>query len=1127
MSSFSTRPARRTPVLAAIGALLASALAPHDAHAQAPRLAEWIDPVSGDWTDIDMWSTPDAYPEDGQPAVYWWYTARLAARGAEHTVRLAQDVGITNLELDSPDATLHLDHAELAIRHDAFLDDGEILLDGATIRGGRWHMRGGSFRVLDAVTWHDLDVRDGDIRFDRGTVQLHDSLSLNGNAIVFGNSGTLRLHRMDSFNDRIRIEQGRLELAIDRPFTLGPDTHISGDTLYLRDISSLTNNGTLDLQGLESSSVDVVNNGSVTISRAPGDVFTPNAGAATFANRATILLDGVDFTLGLTENSGEVRLRDAHGSSIGLSANTGLIDVADTNGLYVSAAPGTVNGGTIRAARSDLLIGDGLTSLGVLELIDAEAEIQGDFTPATIGSISRTGDTSLYVHGFDTQGTTIDLHQTFAGNVRFQSLIGGTIVQSPQARLLGGTLERTTVLGGDLVHDLSDPDSHPFYIRDGLTLPDGDVRVVGAGYSTGILGFSGTQSITGYDVIVEPNPSGSSRVGVSQSGTTLTLAPDAAIRGAASFQANSAYADIAFVNDGLVTSTLPDGSTGGTLRFTGFDRLTNNGTMEAVASRIEILADQWTNEGEIDATDAVLTFRGEWRNHGIVSLTRSTLEVYAPDVDALGDVRAVDSTLRSIGTWDLGAETLDLSGQEVSLEIDGTLVGGTVVLAPGRAVSDAGGRDELIGTHVIGDVAGNGGTLTLAGAASFTGDLRFAPATSSTVDLNGLFTSIDFDVLPLDPAGPAAFGTVEFRTTGTTTIEPTTTIGGFGFTLSKAAHLVNRGSISAALTRCAITSDVSLLENLGTIDVEPGGSLSIGAHAFTNLATIRATDATLSLGSLWTNQGIIELHDSLLRLRGTYGPDDFGSIVVTGDSTVALDGSFDLDGRTFDLDPRLAWALSGGTTTGGVLNLSAGRDLIVSPREPGVLTSSSVRELTVAGGDVHVQTDARLHVTGALEIPDGSLRVDGWLELDRTITDDVGPAVGADLLLSETASIRWRTDAAPEAAPLIDVGGVARLGGRVIFFLEGGRFHPDSPAWYPLLLSSDYEGRFGSLLFFGPSDLRAQLRYEDEGVFLVVLPAPGVAGPLLALGLAGVGRRRPGRRRGLERSRSDRRSFRA
>jgi len=167
---------------------------------------------------------------------------------------------------------------------------------------------------------------------------------------------------------------------------------------------------------------------------------------------------------------------------------------------------------------------------------------------------------------------------------------------------------------------------------------------------------------------------------------------------------------------------------------------------------------------------------------------------------------------------------------------------------------------------------------------------------------------------------------------------------------------------------------------------------------------------------------------------------------------------------------------------------------------------STFRDVTIAGGGVHVAPGARLHIDGAFAVTDGDLRVDGWLELMQPITADVG----GDLTLSDDATIRWRIDALPTPVPLLSVGGIATLDGLMDVFLPGSPYAPPRPAWYPILLGPNYEGRFDALRFYpnGP-DQRARLYYLDEGVFVVISPAPGVIAPLVGVvGAIGPRRRR-------------------
>lgn len=1086
--------------------------------AQAPRLSEWVAPVSGSWTDASKWSTNDSYPQDGQPAVYWWYTARIGVSGAPFTIDLASDVSITKLEMQSADATLHIDHAALTMRQDVSLDAGEVFLDGAEIHGGAWHMSGGSIRVGDPVNWYDLDVRDADIHFDRGTVTIHDSLNLNGNALVFDSYGTLVLYRMDHFDDRLVIGSGSLEFQIDRPFTFGANAHVSGDTLYLRDThfpygKPVTNDGIMDLQGIDTFGVSIVNNGSITL--AGGSSRTTRA-TSTFGltNNSLVQIHGVDAGLSGVTNAGTILADEGSRLGLDLVSNTGLIEVSTGARLSLDADPGLVNTGIIRATGSTVFGDFGFDRIGTLDLIDSDAELRGAFNPTTIGTIHRTGATDLHVWTFDTQGSTVDLADTFDGDVRFNTLIGGTIIQSPGARLRSGALDSTTVLGGDLVVDISDPTSFGFTIKDSLNLPDGDIHTIGSGYAYGSLGFRGTQTITGYNLILEAESSTGVSVG---NDTVLTLAPDAMIRGgSASFQSTSSINPTgSFVNNGLVSADLPLADGYGPIRFLFLDHLTNNATMQAInGGRIDILADQWTNEGLIAAVDSSLRFHGDWQNNGTISLTRSTLSVGTMSTSQLGTVDAVDSRILSSGTWDNTGQSLDFSDRSLSVELTGngdadTFKGGSVVLAPGQTFGNSALHGFLTDTAVTGDILGDGGTLTLAGSTSFTGNLLFAPGTGTTVNLNGLYSTIDFDILGQDPQNPMCTGEIQFNA-DEVTIPSGTTIGGLGVRLTNAAHLVNEGTLISDFPSLynisSVGAHVGLFENDGVMTVHTGSSLYIGAQHSINRSLIEAYDGKITLNGDWMNEGTIALHDSLLALDGSYAPSDIGTITHTGESTVRFNGTLQLDEEVLAIDDfGLRWEVDNAYVTGGTFDLrgstSDANDHTLHVGGPDGY--ARFRNVMIRGGTLVVDPDDRLYILGTLAITGATLLNDGYLSFDQPgyLASDSGVEFG------DGSALGWTINGPPDLGALLRVGGSIVLGGGLGVSLSDEAPIVPSGAYYPILLGSDYEGRFAGFSYYGPRGTRASIRYTPEGIFLVVVPEPGAV-CVMAMLAAGVLRRR-------------------
>src|SRR4051812_14692451 len=90
---------RRAPLARSCAAAAALALAAGARPTQAQQAtANWMNPVSGIWTEGANWSTGVA-PDNGSPAGVT-YAASIAATGANYTVSLATPVTLDSLALN-------------------------------------------------------------------------------------------------------------------------------------------------------------------------------------------------------------------------------------------------------------------------------------------------------------------------------------------------------------------------------------------------------------------------------------------------------------------------------------------------------------------------------------------------------------------------------------------------------------------------------------------------------------------------------------------------------------------------------------------------------------------------------------------------------------------------------------------------------------------------------------------------------------------------------------------------------------------------------------------------------------------------------------------------------------------
>src|SRR5688572_17412693 len=159
--------------------------------------AEWLNPVSGNWTDATKWSTNPNYPQNGTPAGSS-YQAIIDALGQAYTVTVDSAITVGSLTLDSADATLYIRSGMLRV------SGGTLqIASGVTVRGEGANGYGtiayvngdvinaGTVRAEDgtmffvAATATDVFVNDGLIEATTGAV-------LNAEGRIDNTAGIIR-----------------------------------------------------------------------------------------------------------------------------------------------------------------------------------------------------------------------------------------------------------------------------------------------------------------------------------------------------------------------------------------------------------------------------------------------------------------------------------------------------------------------------------------------------------------------------------------------------------------------------------------------------------------------------------------------------------------------------------------------------------------------------------------------------------------------------------------------------------------------------------------------------------------------------------------------------------------------
>ena len=228
---------------------------------------------------------------------------------------------------------------------------------------------------------------------------------------------------------------------------------------------------------------------------------------------------------------------------------------------------------------------------GTLNIDNSTLELDGSFTTAGIGTITRTGGTVNVTGTLTNTGDTLTLDATTGS----WNLLGGTVVGGTIA-FADGSSFMTTTSGGTfngvtLNNDMTISNSHLLALVNGLTL-NAVLTLASTGTSTTLRFNSGTQTLDGTGEIVMGGTSSNNQLQLGFGGaTTLTIGADIEVHGRGSISRSSAST---LINDGTLSADVSGQTlTIGTTSFT----FTNNGTIEAVAGATMNINSSVTNLG--------------------------------------------------------------------------------------------------------------------------------------------------------------------------------------------------------------------------------------------------------------------------------------------------------------------------------------------------------------------------------------------------------------------------------------------------------------------------------------------------------------------------------------------------
>ena len=320
----------------------------------AGTMANWSQPVDGHWVEASKWDV-GRVPNNGVPDGIL-YDVMIGAEGRDYTVSMSTDLSLDSLLVTSGDATLSLDGGSLSVVNGLQIGEKPLQLRGSDLH--RTELRGpGSVVIsadldrieLDAVTLTNTTMRGSDAIRRRRGVSFTNGLSLDQGTILVDSV-------MDSFHvagridgiGEINVTAPRATLYFEGSAVLGPGitTRVSAGRTVVAgsDLDVLVNDGTMVADGgrllirvpqFENHGELVVRDGGLLATGA----LTGNLGQLTIQSGGTAVISGrftIDRTISIPD-SGTLTLG-------GLGAITNLAGVSVDSGGTLELR--TINGPT-------------------------------------------------------------------------------------------------------------------------------------------------------------------------------------------------------------------------------------------------------------------------------------------------------------------------------------------------------------------------------------------------------------------------------------------------------------------------------------------------------------------------------------------------------------------------------------------------------------------------------------------------------------------------------------------------------------------------------------------------------------------------------------------------------------
>ena len=782
-------------------------------------------------------------------------------------------------------------------------------------------------------------------------------------------SGTLTLSGINTYVGATTINSGTLALVLDGTISASSGVNLavagarfdisdSGAIPIIQDLSGVT--GTFVVLGVNTLTAGTANSTSFAgVIEGSGGFTKQGTGTLTFSgvNTYTGVTTVSEGTLALSGNgsiaaSSGLDLSGA-GATFDISASGGNQTIQDLSGvgsalvvlggnsLTVGSSNSTTFDGTIDGSGGLTKQGSGTLTLGGANTYTGTTTINaGTLALTNIGAIQDSAKVTVAVGAFfDLSGVT--------GYARVQTVDGGGTVQLGDSGLeiTNGSTEFSGVITS--------------------TSGSGGLRIAG-----GILTLSGVSTYSSLTTL--------------QQGATLAL------RGAGSI-ASSSSIEFQAVAAGNATFDISQTTTG-----------TSVSALNETRSSIGVVA---LGSKELVLTGTTTDFLGTITDGGIGGGVGGRLTLAAGAGATLGGVNTYTgattigdgATLRLAGSGSIEQSSeVNLAGAAAIFDIGG--IGGVGVAAikslVGNGTVELGGRDlelsqatgEFAGSVTdsvgIGTLAISGGTLTLTGTSTYTGNT--AIGRGATLALKGSGSIAQSATILFDPRGP---------TVGTFDISQTTT-GASVAGLSGPSGVVSLGSKELTIT-VGSPGFGGVIQD-GGIGGGAGGSLRIatgaaqvltGANTYTGPTTVES-NAFLVL----EDSGSIALSSSV-NLMGSNAGLDISCSCLSPQTIRNLTSSFS-DSIVFMGDTSLTVISTDDTTFAGILESLGGIGGLI--KEGGATltlsgSSSYTGGTTINAGAISISSDANLgDAAGVLVFGGGTLKTTADIAMSRATTLNTG-----------------------------------------------------------------------------------------------------------------------------------------